>query len=984
MKRRIFMMLSVLFLGILVSGAICAQGIRVSGKVTDAADGSALIGVTIQEKGTTNGNISDVNGNFSLTVAPNATLVISYVGYKMQEIPVNNQTSINVIMAVEDTRLQEVMVIGYGTVRKEDATGSVKAIKSEYFNPGIVSSPQDMVIGKMAGVQITNGGGAPGEGSVIRIRGGSSLKASNDPLIVIDGVAIEIDGPSGMRNPLSTINPNDIESFTVLKDASATAIYGSRASNGVIMITTKKGKSGQPFSANYNGSVSISSPIKFVDVFPADEYRNIVKTRFAKNSSAIALLGDANTNWQKEIYRTATSFDHNLNFTGGLKKLPYRASVGFTNQDGILETDNMERITGSLSLTPSLLKDHLKVELNAKGMANNNVFANRGAIGGSISMDPTQDTDFIWANPDATPLFVAPMNPLIQLSDYNDVASVNRFLGNLMLEYKMHFFPALKAKLNLGLDHSKTEGSVTIPVGSVLSYSTYQGKGRLTDYNQKKNNSLLDFYFDYNGEFGSHSRLNLVAGYSWQHFYRDGNTLTTSNDRTISYEDSDYKAESYLISFFGRLNYTLFDKYLLTLTLRDDGSSRFAPEHRWGLFPSAAFAWNISKENFLVNSFISNLKLRLGYGITGQQNLSDDDYPYQAKYTFSEPGAYYQFGNSYIQTARAGGYDANLKWEETTTYNVGLDYGFLKDRITGDIDVYYRTTTDLINQIPVPAGTNLTNQIVTNVGDLENRGLEFSINAKAVSTTNLDWELGFNATYNVNKITKLTLVDDPNYKGIYVGGIAGGTGNTIQVHSIDFPSYSFYVQEQLYNGLGKPIEGLYTDIVPDGSITGDDKYRYKKPAPTVFMGFSSLLRYRNFDFSFNGRINVGNYIYNNVNSNYGTYALMANANYLTNKVRDVRVSNFENSQYFSDYYMENGSFLKLDNLSVGYNFNNLMQNKLKLRIYGTAQNLITVTNYSGIDPEVTTKSTGGDLLNGIDNNIYPRPRIFLLGISLTL
>jgi iron complex outermembrane receptor protein len=553
-----------------------------------------------------------------------------------------------------------------------------------------------------------------------------------------------------------------------------------------------------------------------------------------------------------------------------------------------------------------------------------------------------------------------------------------------MLEYKMHFFPALKAKLNLGLDHSKTEGSVTIPVGSVLSYSTYQGKGRLTDYNQKKNNSLLDFYFDYNGEFGSHSRLNLVAGYSWQHFYRDGNTLTTSNDRTISYEDSDYKAESYLISFFGRLNYTLFDKYLLTLTLRDDGSSRFAPEHRWGLFPSAAFAWNISKENFLVNSFISNLKLRLGYGITGQQNLSDDDYPYQAKYTFSEPGAYYQFGNSYIQTARAGGYDANLKWEETTTYNVGLDYGFLKDRITGDIDVYYRTTTDLINQIPVPAGTNLTNQIVTNVGDLENRGLEFSINAKAVSTTNLDWELGFNATYNVNKITKLTLVDDPNYKGIYVGGIAGGTGNTIQVHSIDFPSYSFYVQEQLYNGLGKPIEGLYTDIVPDGSITGDDKYRYKKPAPTVFMGFSSLLRYRNFDFSFNGRINVGNYIYNNVNSNYGTYALMANANYLTNKVRDVRVSNFENSQYFSDYYMENGSFLKLDNLSVGYNFNNLMQNKLKLRIYGTAQNLITVTNYSGIDPEVTTKSTGGDLLNGIDNNIYPRPRIFLLGISLTL
>jgi len=968
-------MLYLLLLGVYLPGAVLAQGIRVSGKVTDAADGSALIGVTIREKGTNNGTLTDVNGNFSLTVAPTSTLSFSYIGYTSQEVLVNNQTTINVPMTVESQALQEVVVIGYGTVRKGDATGSVKAVSSEYFNPGIVSSPQEMVIGKMAGVQITTAGGAPGAGAVIRIRGGSSLRASNDPLIVIDGVAVDIDGPSGMRNPLSTINPSDIETFTVLKDASATAIYGSRASNGVILITTKKGAAGQPFTVNYTGSISVSSPIKFVEVFSAEEFRKLIASKYSSNAEAQKLLGSSNTDWQKEVFRTAFSHDHNLNFSGGLGKLPYRASVGYTYQDGILKTDNMERITGSINLNPSFFKDYLKVELNAKGMVNNNVFGNRGAIGGSLSMDPTQATDFLWTNPDGSPLFVAPMNPLTQLYDYNDEAVVNRLLGNLTLEYKMHFFPALRAKLNLGLDKSSSKGTVMIPVGSFLSYSTYEGLGRDTEYNQNKTNSLLDFYFDYTGEFGGHSRINAVAGYSWQHFYRDGNTLTTYNFGSETYEDSDYKSESFLVSFFGRVNYVLFDKYLLTFTLRDDGSSRFSPATRWGLFPSAAFAWNISKENFFKNNVLTNLKLRLGYGITGQQNLSNDDYPYQAVYTFAEPGAYYQFGPQYIQTSRPGGYDVNLKWEETTTYNIGLDYGFLKDRISGDIDLYYRQTKDLINQIPVPAGTNLTNQIVTNVGDLENRGIEFSINGKIIATTNTEWELGFNTSYNTNKITKLTAVDDPNYKGIYIGGFSGGVGNTIQIHSVGYPSYSFYVQEQVYDQLGKPIDGLYVDRNKDGAITGDDRYRYKKPAPTVFMGFSSLFSYRDFDFSFNGRINIGNYIYNNVFSNSGSYANMAASGYLSNRVKNVKATNFENSQYFSDYYMENGSFMKLDNLSVGYNFNNLFQNTLRLRVYCTAQNLLTFTKYTGLDPEV---------FDGIDNNIYPRPRTFLLGVSITL
>ncbi|TFH47215.1 MAG: SusC/RagA family TonB-linked outer membrane protein, partial [Bacteroidia bacterium] len=756
--------------------------------------------------------------------SPGDVLVFSFIGYLPQERILGNETVVNVALRTDVQALDEVVVIGYGTVRKEDATGSIKAVSSEYFNPGVVSSPQAMVIGKMAGVQITTGGGAPGESATIRIRGGSSLRASNDPLIVIDGVAVDIDGPTGMRNPLSTINPNDIETFTVLKDASATAIYGSRASNGVILITTKKGASGQPFTVNYSGNVSVSTPIKFIEVFSADEFRSLIQTKYASNAASQALLGNASTDWQKEIYRTAIAHDHNINFSGGLGAFPYRVSVGITDQDGILKTDNLKRVTGALSISPSLLDDHLKIELNAKGMIIDNFFANRGAIGGSLSMDPTQTKDFLWKNPDGSPLFVAPMNPLTQLYDRDDISTVNRFIGNLMLEYKLHFFPALKAKLNVGLDQSDSNGSITIPVGSPLSYSTYAGEGQMREYDQNKTNALLDFYFDYSGEFGDHSRINAIAGYSWQHFYRDGKTIETSADGMKLYVNEDYKSESYLVSFFGRVNYVLYDKYLFTFTLRDDGSSRFAPENRWGLFPSAAFAWNIAKEGFFGDKVVSNLKLRLGYGITGQQNLSNDDYPYQAVYRFSEIGASYQFGNSYIQTSRAGGYDANLKWEETTTYNVGLDYGFLKDRITGDLDVYFRQTRDLINQIPVPAGTNLTNQIVTNVGDLENRGLEFSINGKIIAKSDMDWEVGFNATYNSNKITKLTAVDDPNYKGIYVGAISGGVGNLLQIHSVGFPSYSFYVMEQVYGTDGKPIENLYVDRNNDGAITGDDRY----------------------------------------------------------------------------------------------------------------------------------------------------------------
>jgi TonB-dependent starch-binding outer membrane protein SusC len=980
LKKRLFIVALCMMMGSVVFG----QQVKVSGTVTDATDGSALPGVIIQVKGTFTGAVSDVDGKYSISATAGDVLVFSFVGYLPQEITVGTQLVINVSMAQDVKALEEVVVIGYGTVRKSDATGSVKAVDLDHFNPGTVSSPQEMIIGKMAGVQVVTGGGAPGSSATIRIRGGASLTASNDPLIVIDGVPVDTDGPTGMRNPLSTINANDIETYTVLKDASATAIYGSRASNGVVIITTKKGSSSNKFVVNYSGNVSYSTPIKYVEAFSAAEFKDIINTKYAANTAARALIGDYNTDWQKEIFNPAVSHDHNLNFSGGVKQLPYRVSLGYTNQNGILLTDNLERVTAAINISPSFFQDHLKLDISAKVMNNNNVFAAQGAIGSALTMDPTQpvydnSTDyaggfFFWRNTDATPLFVATMNPVAQIKHRDDISTVNRLIGNVMAEYKVHFLPDLKLKMNLGIDKSKSDGSITIPLNSPVSYSAYFGDGKYEVYNQNKTNSLLDMYFDYSKTLGDRHRINLVGGYSWQHFQKDGKNLDTTGDGVRIVSSTHYDTENYLVSFFGRLNYVLDDKYLFTATLRDDGSSRFSKDNRWGLFPSAAFAWNISKESFFANKVVSNLKLRLGYGVTGQQNITDNDYPYQAVYKFNTTGAYYQMGNSYSQTIRPAGYDKNIKWEQTATYNIGLDYGFLDDRITGEIDAYYKYTTDLINKIPVAAGTNLTNQINTNVGNMENRGIEFSVNGKIIATSDTYWEVGFNATYNEGTIKKLVAVKDPAYKGVLTGGISGGVGNNIQIHSTGQTPRSFYVLQQVYDTEGAPIEGLYVDRNGDGSITSDDKYICHSPAPKVYMGFSSIFRYKDFDFNFNGRINLGNYVYNNVASNYGAYSGMANTAYLSNRVKSLEKTQFENPQYFSDYYMENGSFLKLDNISVGYSFKNLF-NMMDVRASITAQNLITITKYSGLDPEV---------FDGIDNNLYPRPRIFMLGLSVTL
>jgi len=961
-----------------------AQQKTITGEVTDAETGEPLPGVTIVVKGTTRGTITNVDGQFSVDVEPGQTLGFSFIGYTPQEVVVGTEDVLSVQLAQSIEALGEVVVIGYGQVKKEDATGSVQAVNTDDFNPGAITSPQELVSGKIAGVQITSGGGSPGEGATIRIRGGSSLSASNDPLIVIDGVPVDNDGISGMKNPLNTIHPSDIATFTVLKDASATAIYGSRASNGVIIITTKKGRKGTPLSVSYNQYFSVSAKYNEVPSLSANEFRSLVQERYANNPNALNLLGNSNTNWQDEVYKTALGQDHNLSLTGNIKELPFRASVGYSNQEGILKTDRLERITGSLGLNPSFFDDHLRMNLNVKGMLVNNNFANRGAIGSAASFDPTQTVYngspyggyFTWVQQNGDPIPIANMNPVAQLNMRDDQSTVRRSIGNAEIDYRFHFFPDLRANLNMGYDISDSEGTILVPENAPWAYDKLKGGGENTEYTQDKRNSLLDFYLNYVKDVDAiDSRFDIMGGYSWQHFWRAGTSLTQNASQTETTSDTDYETENYLVSFFGRLNYTFKERYLATFTVRQDGSSRFSPDTRWGLFPSVALAWQIAEESFLADSeTVSDLKLRLGYGVTGQQNISDNDYPYMARYTYSGDQARYQFGDQFYTTIRPEGYDANIKWEETTTYNIGLDYGFLNNRISGAIDAYYRVTDDLINFIPVPAGTNLTNQILTNVGNLENRGIEFSINAIPVSKENFSWDIGFNISYNENEITKLTANDDPTYIGVEVGGISGAVGNNIQIHSVGYPANSFFVYEQVYDQDGSPIEGLYVDRNGDGVITNDDKYRYKKAAPDAFFGFSSKINYKNWDFAFNGRGNIGNYVYNNVWSGQATFNNLYNsAGFLNNLNESVFDSGFENPKYWSDYYIRNASFVRLDNISLGYTFSNFYQERMNIRLYGTVQNVFVITDYEGLDPEVS---------NGIDNNIYPRPRTYMMGVSI--
>jgi TonB-dependent starch-binding outer membrane protein SusC len=995
---------------LLVSSYAWAQT-RVTGKVTSGDDGSALPGVSILEKGTTNGTVTDVNGSYSINTGENAVLVFSFVGFTTQEVPVAGRSAIDITLAGDVTALTEVVVIGYGELQKKDVTGSIVAIDTKDFNRGVIASPQDLLVGKVAGLQVTSNNGAPGSGSTIRIRGGSSLKASNDPLIVIDGFPVDNSVISGSPNALATINPNDIESFTVLKDASATAIYGSRASNGVIIITTKKGKQDK-FQLSYNGTVGVSSPIDYIDVLSGDELRaratQLESEGFSGlNDAALARLGDENTDWQREVYRDAISTDHNLTASGAFKSVPYRISYGYTLQEGILKSTDMKRNTIGLNLNPTLLNDNLTVNANLKTSFSKHDFGNTDAIGAAVAYDPTQPVMngnskfggyFTWTqlsdaladgsnNPEGNRNPIGVANPVALIDQTDNTSDVKRTIANLQLDYRLPFLPALRLNVNGGFDYSKGEGIKNYDPDAGFIGQANQFR---TDYGSKIQSKLLETYFNYRRDLGKHG-VDFTAGYSWQHFEREGFNFRRSIDETEVSENSRYKNENFLVSFFGRLNYTLNDRYLVTASLRNDGSSRFAESNRWGLFPAVALAWNISQESFLrTTKSISNLKLRLGYGVTGQQDITDNQYPFLATYRASEGGASYQFGNTFYQTLRPGPYDVNIKWEETTTYNIGLDFGFFEDRISGAVEFYQRETKDLINFIPIAAGSNFSNYLLTNVGDLENKGFEITLNAKAVQTDDIDWNIGFNFSRNKNKITKLTSTDDPNYPGVSVGTISGGVGNTIQKHQVGYPAFTFYAFEQVYDTDGRPIENLYVDRTgTGGNVTGNElnKYYGKKPAPDVMMGINSSFRYKKFDLYLSGRVSLGNYAYNNMKSSRAVYEGLYNQSGFFNSLpRAINDTEFVKPQYFSDYYIENASFFKMDNMSAGYNFDKVFSEKIKARISFTVQNAFTITDYSGLDPELDVPLKIGEGLDpgpGIDNNYYPRPRTFLLGVNLT-
>lgn len=881
--------------------------------------------------------------------------------------------------SIKTKNIDQVVLVGYGTKKKKDLTGSVTSISAKDFNGGMVSSPEQLIQGKAAGVQITSNGGAPGSGSSIRIRGAASLNASNDPLIVIDGMPLDNNGINGAANPLSLINPDDIESFNILKDASAAAIYGNRATNGVIIITTKHGKKGK-LRVGYSSTTSVSEKFGKIKVLGGDQYRALVN-EISPNEYK-ALLTNYNTDWQDAIYQLAPGFDNNITFSGGLGSLPYRLSIGYLNQDGIIKTNNIKRTTAGISLSPKFFKNSLSVNLNLKGTYAENRFADSETIGYAIAFDPTKPIYdkampqlggyWEWLDPAKNePITLAPKNPVSNLFQRWDISYVRRVLGNVQFDYKLPFLPDLRANLNIGLDYADSNGHV---IAAPTLASAFYTKGTNRDYSQNKKNRLLEFYLNYTKKLPSlKSDFDLMAGYSYQKWNENTPfSPTIYGDGTqVPATGVDFFTQNILLSYYGRLNYTFDKKYLLTASIRRDGSSRFSEENRWGYFPSVSLAWRMDQEDFLKdNKSISTLKLRGGWGITGQQDIGSN-YPYLAIYGYSDGGANYQIGDHFYTLIRPSGYDKNIKWETTETKNIGLDFGLFKDRVLFTVDAYKRKTKDLLSIVPVPAGVNFTNLLMSNVGDMESKGLEFSLTSKVIDNNDFTWDISANATFQKAEITNLSVTNNPDQK-VLTGGIKGGTGNTVQVQTVGYAPNSFYVYQQKYDSNGKPIEGEYVDRNGDGKINEQDLYQDHSPMPKAIFGLSSSFRYKNWDLGFALRANIGNYVYNNMNSEYGYSHALESSSHLRNLTADYYNTRFKDAQYLSDYYVEDASFLRMDNISIGYNFPTFIGNG-KLRINATVNNVFVVTKYRGLDPEV---------FNGIDNNFYQRPRVYSLGFNI--
>ena len=990
--RKIFKKLMLSCVAFLLSLVAFSQN-AVTGKVTDAKDGTPVSGATITVKGTKTATQTAADGSFKINAAPTATLVISSVGFAQREVAAS--AAANISLTQVNQQLNELVVVAYGTRKKGDLTSSITSITAKDFQKGNIASSEQLLQGKVAGLQITSGGGSAGGGSTIRIRGGASLNANNDPLIVIDGVPVDNNNLPGSANLLNTINPNDIESMSVLKDASATALYGSRASAGVIIITTKKGAKGK-IKYNFNTQLSAGLIAKKVDVLSGDEIRSIVNADAAAtgNNNYKNLLGTANTDWQDAIYQAAIGNDNNISASGALKNIPFRVSLGYLTQEGILKTNKFNRLSASLNLSPKFFNDHLSVNLNVKYANTKNRFADEGAVGSAAAFDPTQEVTngskwggyFEWLQ-GGTPAALATRNPVGLLKLRDNTSAVNRVVGSVQLDYKLHFFPDLHIQANLGVDYGK--GSGNDKKDSIMA-TDYLTAGRYTYYKQSKQNTLAEVSLFYTKDLKSiKSKIDVLALHGYQDFltnvnnypsYGQNGVVIATSVPSFATDKPQYRLESYL----GRINYSYNDKYFLSASIRRDASSKFSPATRVGYFPAVSAAWKLKEDFFKNANVINDLKLRASWGITGQQDIAGTGgsfnplYPYLPVYAYSNSAAQYQFGSTYYNYLRPGAYDPNIKWETTATTNIGLDFAFLNNRISGSIDVYQKDTKDLISRKDMAPGQNFDITISTNVGDLVNKGVEFVLNTTPVKTKSLTWDFGFNIAYNTVKVTNLG-----TSTFIPTNGISGGTGNIIGVHAVGEAPSTYKVYQQVYDpATGRPIEGLYEDRNRDGIVDANDMYYYKKAAPDMLLGINTQVNYKKWSLGLAGHGAFGYYLYNNYNSNSGVLRTIKNPiNFIGNASADYLKTGFVNNQYFSDYYIENASYFRLDNINIGYNAGSVFNKRASLRISASLQNVFVITKYSGLDPENSNTSNTTNL-SGVDNNIYPRPRIFSLGANL--
>ncbi len=970
-----------------------AQTVRsVSGTVSDEL-GEPLIGVSVTISGHAGGVTTDIDGNYTIAVPAGAThIVFSYIGYITREEKISSDR-IDVALEPSSQSLQEMVVIGYGTQKKNDLTGSVSSISEKDFNQGVISSPEELINGKIAGVQITNSGGSPNGGATIRVRGGASLNASNDPLIVLDGVPMEVGGGvEGSGNFLSLINPNDIESMTILKDASSTAIYGSRASNGVIIITTKKG-SGDGVKVSFQTTNSVSTKTRTAPHLTIDEFRDVINT--FGSADQVALLGDNTTNWYDEVFHTAFGTDNNLSISGRAASwLPFRVAVGAMYQDGILRTDHSNRYTANINLNPSFLNDHLRIGISAKGTYANSRTANSGAIWNAGSYDPTQP---VYGTYDAsgnqvytaagTPIFGgfhevidsannpaqgAIANPVAMLEQYNNRSKVWRLVGNFDVDYRLHPLPELRFHVTGGLDLSRGKRTVSMPQNSFDNYTS--GGYNYTQGPQKNSNKLLTVYANYNKTFAAiNSTLDATIGYDYQHWRNDYPAYDTFNEAgDVTNSSQPYDERHALISYYGRVNYSYDSRYLLTATFRRDGSSRFAKDHRWGTFPSVALAWRVAGEKFFegARQVMNEFKIRATYGVTGQQD-GISNYGYLPNYTTSNPGAYYWFDGQWIPVFRPQTYNPDLRWETTKSWNFGLDYGFMNNRLNGSVDFYTRKTEDLLATVPIPAGINFNKTMLSNVGNVSSKGVEFALTANIIDTSDWNWTATFNATWQENKITNLSLVPGMEASDTGVGYMEA---TPVMVYKTGYAPNTFKVYKQIYDKeTGLPIEGLYADLNGDGRITADDQYYYHHASPDWIFGLSTSLRFRKWTLSTALRAQVGNYVYNGNAANMGAWECVSwNVGQVNNLSQSFLDTNFQRRQYTSDHYVENASFLKMDNVQLSYNFGKIARN-LDLHVSAMVQNVFTVTKYKGVDPESDW---------GIENTMYPRPRTYSLTVGL--